>query len=585
MNLVSRLLDHRNKRPKKIAVQYFKRGHLYSLNWEQTHDRINQIFQSLNAIGVGEGDRVCLYSDTCKEWGFIDLATMALRAVTVPIYHSMHAEEVSYILKEIQPKVLFIQNEGLLRKIQSTPEYASIENVIIINEFETKSDGFQFLKEFISQPRNSVDLADAAAKVKLDHLATIIYTSGTLGNPKGVRLNHEQVMSTVSDAFPLLGVTDQDCTLTFLPFSHVLGRIELWGHYFCGYTISYAESIDRIKNNLLVIKPTVLVAVPRIFEKIYFGINAQVEISRLKKGIFDQAVKIGRQSTELRTKKEAPSLFQALKAQVAHQLVFSNIRSKFGGHLRFAISGGAPLEPQIADFFSACGIPVLEGYGLTETTGPIFVNTLFEHKNGTVGKAIGDVELRFDTDGEILVRSKKIMKSYYKNAEDSKAVFTEDGFFRTGDIGKIDSDGFLQITDRKKNLIKTTGGKFVAPQKIQNLFSTQSLISHVHIHGDKRKYVVALITLDKAEVKKLFGGKPSTEGDYSIVINSQQVQETVRKIVAKINTQLSSFETVKRYKILDHDFTIEGGQLTPSLKMKRKKIDEMYAKDIKSLYT
>lgn len=585
MNLISKFLDHCHKRPKKTAVQYFKRGNLYSLTWEQTHDRVNQIFQAMHATGVTEGDHVCIYSDTCKEWGFIDIASMALKAVTVPIYHSMHKEEVAYILNEIKPKIIFVQNEVLLKKLKALPAYNDIAKIVVITEFETQAEGFEFLKEFVSQPRNSISLKEASLTVHPADLATIIYTSGTLGNPKGVLLKHEQILSSIADTFPLLGVTDQDSTLTFLPFSHVLGRIELWGHYFCGYVISYAESIDRIKNNLPVIKPTVIVAVPRIFEKIYFGINSQVEISKLKKGIFDQAIKIGKDSADLRSRKTAPSFFQALKSQVAHNLVFSNIKAKFGGHLRFAVSGGAPLEPQISDFFAACGIPLLEGYGLTESTGPIFVNTLFEHKSGTVGKAIGDVEVKFADDGEILVRSKKIMPGYFKNDADTKAVFDEEGFFKTGDIGNLDIDGYLKITDRKKNLIKTTGGKFVAPQKIQNLFSTQSLISHVHIHGDKRKYVVALITLDKGEVKKLQGDKSVADSDYSIVINSQQVQDLVRGIVAKINGQLASFETIKRYKVLDHDFTIEGGQLTPSLKMKRKKIDEMYSKDIESLYT
>lgn len=584
MNLLTKLIHHKNKRPKKQALQYFKKGHLYTLNWEQTYDRIEQCYSALLSFGIEPGDKVGIYSDTCKEWGFIDLATLACRAVTVPVYHSSHMEDVEFILKDSTPKVMFVQNEALYKKLKTTEIYKNLQAVVAFNKFECDDDNLIFFKELVGKQEPGAKLESAETEIVETDLATIIYTSGTSGLPKGVELTHVQIMSSVSEVFPLFGVTSRDRSLTFLPFSHILGRLELWGHIFCGYSIGYAESIDRLKKNLLVIRPTVLVAVPRIFEKIYFGVRAQVEISKLKQGIFNTALKVGHKSSQLRQNKKSPSLFQALKSQVAHQLVFSSIQEKLGGKLRFAVSGGAPLDTEIADFFAACGVTILEGYGLTETTGAIFINTLFEHKNGSVGKAAGDVQLKLADDGEILVKSNKVMRGYHNNPDATKNAFTDDGYFKTGDIGEVDKDGFLKITDRKKDLIKTAGGKFVAPQKIQNLFSTDPLIGHIHVHGDKKKYIVALITLEKDEILKWKDKQNLAVSDYQKLVQSPVLQSEIRRSVARINSQLASFETIKRFKVLDHEFSIEGGQLTPSLKMKRKKIDQIYDNELDQLY-
>ncbi len=584
MNLVEKLIDHKKRRPKRLAVQYFKRSHLYSLNWGQVHDRVEQLYHALLELGVTKGDRVAIYANTCKEWGFTDLATLACGAVTVPIYHSSHLSDIDVVLEETEPKVVFIENETLYNTIQRTENFSKIQHVVIFEDFAPHPDQVQTLKEFIDKPDSQISLAEAAANIKDEDLATIIYTSGTSGRPKGVCLKHLQIMSAASEVFPLLGVTNIDKTLTFLPLSHVLGRMELWGHYFCGYTIGYAESIERLKKNLPILKPTVIVGVPRIFEKIFYGIQAQVEISKLKQGLFNRAIKIGKKITDLKRKKKSPSFLQAMEAQLAYQLVYSKIQDKLGGNLRFAISGGAPLDPEIADVFAACDIPILEGYGLTETTGPIFINTLFENRSGCVGKAIGDVQLKFADDGEILVKSKKVMPSYYKNEEATEAVFDDEGFFKTGDIGELDEDNFLKITDRKKDLIKTAGGKFIAPQKLQNLFATDPLISHVHIHGDKKKYVVALVTLDKDQVLQLKRKHKMSSSDFSQLTKSERIKGEVRKSIARINADLASFETIKRFEILDHEFTIEDGQLTPSLKMKRKVIDDRYHAQISALY-
>lgn len=584
MNLIQKLIEHKQRRPKRLAVEYFKRGHLYSMNWEQVYDRVEQYYQALIALGIQKGDRVALYSNTCKEWGFLDAAILACGAVTVPLYHSSNPDDLQVVLEETEPRVLFLQNEALYKQIKDLSEFKQIPQVFSIESFQPLPANITLLKDFINQQANNTSLAEAQKNIALDDLATIIYTSGTSGRPKGVCLHHEQIMSATGDLFPLIGATCTDKTLTFLPLSHVLGRMELWGHYFTGYTLAYAESIDKLKHNLTVIKPTVIVGVPRIFEKIFYGIKAQVEISKWKQKLFNTALSVGEKIDELKNQKKSPSLLMALEAQLAYQLVFSKIQQRLGGNLRFAISGGAPLNPDIAHIFASCNIPILEGYGLTETTGPIFINTLFEKRNGTVGKAIGDVDIQFADDKEILIKSKKVMRSYYKNEEATQEAFTEAGYFKTGDIGELSADGFLKITDRKKDLIKTAGGKFIAPQKLQNMFAKNPLISHIHIHGDKKKYVVALITLDAEALMKIKKDNKISSSDYSQLSRSSIVQSQVKKAVADVNAELASYETIKRFCILDHDFSIAGGELTPSLKMKRKAIDKKYEEQLNALY-
>lgn len=584
MTLLTRFLENVKRRPSHTAVHYFNNGHKYSLNWQQTYDFIESYFQGLQQLGVAKGDSVSIYSNTCKEWGFLDLAIMASGAKTVPLYHSSPVEDVEYVLAHCGAKILIIENETLYNKIKNTSIYKEqITKAILINEFKVDDPKCIYLKDIITEDC-PIAFEDSIRSVRIEDDATVIYTSGTSGEPKGVLLTHEQVLSSVTEVFPLLGVTHNDCTLTFLPYSHVLGRMELWGSYFCGYTVGYAESIEKIKKNLLVVKPTVIVGVPRIFEKIYFGIIAQIDISKTKRKVFDRALEVGRLVAECRKNRKSPSWSLALKYQIARKVVFRTIHEKLGGNLRFTVSGGAPLDPEIGNFFESCGLPILEGYGLTESTAPIFINTMFESKPGTVGKAIGEVRAKLDDDGEILIKSKKIMKEYYRNPEATQKAFTEDGYFRTGDIGEIDSQGFLKITDRKKDLIKTAGGKFIAPQKLQNLFATAPLIDHIHVHGDKKKYVVALVTLAKDHVLTLKKQYQLKESSFEKLVFDPTVENSVRSCIAEVNQKLASYETIKRYKVLDHEFSIEGGQLTPSLKMKRKRIDELYKSDLDSLY-
>ncbi|HWU44547.1 MAG TPA: AMP-dependent synthetase/ligase, partial [Bdellovibrio sp.] len=407
--------------------------------------------------------------------------------------------------------------------------------------------------------------------------------SGTTGRPKGVVLTHLQAISEVSEAFPFAGANDKDISLSFLPYAHILGRIEHWGHLFIGYTMAYAESLEKVRGNLTDIRPTIMVSVPRIFEKIYAAIWAQIQTQPLKLKLFNWAFTIGKEVGEYKMNGQSLPLDLLLKYQLAHKLVLSKISDAFGGRLRFAISGGAPISKDIALFFHSAGILILEGYGLTETTAAITVNTPFNYRFGSVGRPIGEVKIKIAEDGEILIKSDKVMKEYYKNPQATKEVFT-DGWFHTGDIGEILPGGDLKITDRKKDLIKTAGGKYVAPQRLEGLLKMCPYITNVLIHGDQKKYIVALLTVDRPGLEKFAKEKGVAYKDWNELVKGSFVNEIIRKAVADANSQLASYESIKKYLILPNEFTVEDGELTPSLKVKRKVLDVKFRDQIESLY-
>ena len=396
-------------------------------------------------------------------------------------------------------------------------------------------------------------------------------------------ITHTQALSEVADAFPLLGVTVRDRSLCFLPFAHILGRVEIWGHGLTGYTMAFAESVDRLKDNLVEVKPTIMMAVPRVFEKIYNGILAQAEASPLKSKVFHWALALGREMSQYKVEKQPVPLDLALKYRLAKKLVFDSISDRMGGRLRFAISGGAPMSRSIAEFFHAAGLLILEGYGLTETTAAVAVNTPFDYKFGTVGKGIGDVRFKIADDGEILVQSKKVMKEYLDDPEATKVAIV-DGWYHTGDIGELSPEGYLRITDRKKDLIKTAGGKYVAPQKLEGLLKVSRFISQVHIHGDQKKYVVAILTLNMDSLRAWAGENGIDGKSRGDLVANPKVRKLIKNAVAETNSHLASFETIKNFAILPREFTVESGELTPSLKVKRKVVDDHYKALVDSLY-
>lgn len=532
------------------AVIYFNEGTEHNLTWPQYQDKIAQVIRGLKNHGVKEGSKVAIQAPTSLRWILLDMAVQYLKAVTVPIYSGSTKSEVEFILNDSEAEILFSDTHVAFQNCPNLKMILDLNNEQSWDDFVSSQADFTF---------------DEPTAFKPSQLATIVYTSGTTGRPKGVCLTQEQVQSEVHEAFEW-AITSNDTTLCFLPLAHILGRVEAWAHIYWGSTIGIAENLDSIRSNLQVVKPTLLMSVPRIFEKFYDTILSQMESFGPKRTLFHWALEIGRQTLVYRSAQRKVPLGLASKFEIADQLVFAKIRNLFGGRLRFAISGGAPMSTEVSEFFSMCGILILEGYGLTETTAAITVNRDNNYRFGTVGKPIGDVQIKIAEDGEILIQSKKVMTEYFNRPEETEAVF-EDGWFKTGDIGEILPSGHLRITDRKKDLIKTSGGKYVAPQKLEALLKNDPLVSEVLIYGDQKKYIVALIQI-----------KNTDAGSEKII------DEKIRAHVSRVNQQLAGFESIKKFALTFDVWTVEGGELTPSLKLKRKMLTERYKNILDNLY-
>lgn len=581
-SIVQHFCDTCKRLPGKTAIKYKKKSQWHQMSWRQYHKEVEQLAWVLKQKGLGKGDRLALLCDTRWEWAMVDLACLALGAVLVPIYASSSSEDIEFILNDSAAKFLVCENLALYRKYQKIAGGCSeLLECFCIDSI----DGCQSLQDLVDTAEEPDSfLEDEASELQLEDLATIVYTSGTTGTPKGVMLSHLQIVSEIEDAFAVFHVTPEDRSLSFLPFSHIFGRCEHWGHVYAGFEMAFAENIESLRDNLLEIRPSFLVAVPRIFEKIYNGVIAAAEASPLKHRLFLWAVDVGKKVSWHKQYKQAIPTRLLVEYKLADKLVFSKLAQKLGGRVRFAVSGGAPLQAEIAEFFHAAGLLVLEGYGLTETCAAVSLNTHFDYKFGSVGLPLGDAVFRVDEDGEILVKSKKLMLGYYKRPDANAEVFTEDGYFRTGDVGKIDEQGFLYITDRKKDLIKTAGGKYVAPQKLEKLVKASKYISNVLIHGDRKKYIVALITLESEQIIKYAEKQKIPFHNFSELVDRNEIYQLIRSHIAELNQDLASYETIKAFDILDHDFTIEGGQLTPSLKVKRKHCDRLYETRLEKLY-
>jgi long-chain acyl-CoA synthetase len=582
-------------RGEKTALMYARKGKWLEQSWQFYYETVQHAAGGLRSIGVKPGTHVAIWSNTRPEWAYMDMAILGLGAVTVPLYQSMTTEELKYILENSQAEFLVCENMTFFKRFQTIKdELPKLKKVILIEkpkkaiepkktaDFVVTFEQLEKLGEKVID-RDAEFFETSSRAVKLSDLATLVYTSGTTGAPRGVVLTHAQVMSEVTDSFPLLGVNPKDRSLCFLPFAHILSRIELWGHILIGYTMAYAESIDRIKENLMVVKPTLMMAVPRIFEKIYTGILSQAEIGLVRSRIFSWALEVGREMSQHKAEKNPVPLELSVRYGLAKKLVFDKISSRLGGQLRFAVCGGAPLNRDIAEFFHAANILVLEGYGLTETTGAVAVNTPFDYRFGTVGKAMGEVKLKIADDGEILVQSRKVMREYWQNPE-ATANAIVNGWFHTGDIGEISPEGYLRVTDRKKDLLKTAGGKYVAPQKLEGLLKTNPYISQVHIYGDQKKYVVALLTLNLDAIRQYAEDNSMTVKDEKSLTQNAKIKELIRGAIAEANSHLASFESIKNFAILPTEFTVQSGELTPSLKVKRKVVDERYRDILEKLY-
>lgn len=567
-----------------------KDGQYKDVLWEDIHSQILGIFGSYRTLGIKKGSKVAILSNTRPEWTIADIATFSSGAVTVPVYPSSSVDDVRYILEHSEAELVFADDETQCRKLHEV--FEKTKRPIPVVHFSELSpiSGLNttcFGKFAAYEGSKELEKAfqTAARAVMPNDLASIVYTSGTTGVPKGACLTHSNFTSGIRAVITEVEITNQDVGLTFLPFAHILGRFESLSPIFCGVTLGFAESINSVAQNIQEVRPTFMISVPRIYEKIYAKILGEVQNKPdFSRNIFHWALEVGKQVARLRSEKMPIPILLMLKFKIADSLAFQKIRAKLGGRIRITASGGAPLSPEICEFFHACGIKILEGWGLTETLGPIVVNHPNDYRFGTVGKPMKGLEIKIARDGEILVRGPMITREYYKNPGATQEAITPDGWFATGDIGEIDDRGFLRITDRKKELIVTSAGKKIAPQKLENSLKTKRLISNAMVYGDKQKYISALITLNEEEIKSWAKAQGIAFGSYSELTENPKLVAWIDSEVESVNGVLASFETIKKFKILPHDFTTETGELTPSLKLKRKVISEKYKSVIEQMY-
>jgi long-chain acyl-CoA synthetase len=548
---------------------------------------------------VQPNDIVCILSENRPEWWIADLATLCLGGVTAPIYPTNPAKDIAYILNDCHAKLLFVSGEEQLakiRKLQHEGKIPLLQRVIVFDNGEAQTvseqDGIYALSTIRSRNESSEDpLPARQAQLGSEDLATLIYTSGTTGEPKGVMLSHANLVSNTLGTHDLLDYIygGERVMLSFLPLSHSFERTA--GYYVAihhGFRVGFAEDISTLVDNMSEVRPSLIVSVPRIYEKVYANVMQSAR-SGLKKKLLHWAIDVGKRHSQYRMRgKRAPLLLGILNV-IASLLVFSKVRKKLGGRLRYAISGGAPLAQEIAHFFYAIGLTIFEGYGLSEPSPVVACNRPNRTKVGSVGLPMPDVELSIEPDperggedGEILVRGPNIMQGYYRKPEATAEVIDADGWFHTGDIGYIDGDGYLYITDRKKELIKTAGGKYVAPQPIENQLKLHPLIEQAVVIGDRRKYcVVLLVPAFEALEKTLNRPLPA---DRSQLNEDPQVRSLYQAAIDEVNKPLGSWEQIKRFYLLPSEMPQESGELTPSLKVKRRVVDESFKQIIDSLY-
>jgi long-chain acyl-CoA synthetase len=567
--------------------------------WEGSATRVREIAAGLLTLGVKEGDRVALLSSTRPEWVEADLAVLSLGAVTVPIYQSTLPAECAYILWDSDARVAVVENEAQAKKVRAaategivvdgTPVRSAVETTIVI-EPEPGDGGHLSLDALRARGRAQFatlgpEIERRTAARGRDDVATIVYTSGTTGPPKGVVQTHGNHLASLEAVAKLGLAREGDVDFLFLPLAHSFARMLEYLALYSGTVTAFAQSIDTLAADMAEARPDYVPAVPRVFEKIYARILTNRESSgTVKRLVFDGAVAVGRRwSDHIQRNRPVPPALKLLHA-VAHRLVYQRIHQVLGGRVRYLVSGGAPLSPEIAQFFHAMGVLTLEGYGLTETTPVLSVNQPSAFKFGTVGRPLSGVEVRIAADGEIVARGPNVAKGYHRRPAETAEAWDADGWFHTGDIGEIDADGFLRITDRKKDLLKTSGGKYIAPQKIENALKNQPHVSQAVVIGDGRKYCVGLITLDTEAVRAWAAVRALALGTDDDLHRHPEVVELIGAEVAAVNRDLASFESIKYFQILPRDFTIEAGELTPSLKVKRKVVTERYRDVIDSMY-
>ena len=583
------------------AIGWFEDGTILFMTYKEYKEAIQLLSMGFKEIGVGPDTKVSILSNTRKEWHFCDLAILTARAITVPIYHTYTSHEIKYIFNHSESSVLVVENDEQLEKVLKVQDELRLLTHIILLDQVSKPNREQIRQGVqVYTLDKFLKLGEAATEKdpsffeknireqKADEIASIIYTSGTTGEPKGVVITHEAFVCMMKNVITTLGSSfgEKDRTLTWLPLSHVFGRCESMLNLLLGWEMVFAEGIDKLIDNLAQAKPTALLAVPRIFEKIYAKIMDQVNSgSPLKKRIFQWANTALTHYHDQLAKDLSPTPLEILQAKLAYRLVFKKIYDRFGGKIRYFISGGAPISIEIVKFLQNANLLIMEGYGLTETVAPCTLNPPKKRIPGTVGVPLGDVEIKMADDGEIMVKTKALFREYYKDPQATSEVLKEGGWFYTGDIGEFTSEGYLRITDRKKDIIVTSGGKNVAPQKIENMLKLQKYISHPVVVGDRQKFLSALIGIEKETFAGALGElKLDGEANINDLATNHQVHNFIESNIATVNKELPSFETIKKFYIVPEEFTVDNGFVTPSLKVRKKNVIKAYQQEIDKMY-
>ena len=588
----------------KNAMLHKPKGESYkSLTWSQMGETVEALALGLAALGLAPKEKVAIFSQTSHFWALADFATIYNGSVSVPIYPTCSSSDIEYIVNNSESKVLFVQNESLLKKFEQLLEKTPSIKAFVLMEAKDKTRPIEEIAKECGIPENMLfsfdglialgkTNSDSLARIKdnwknitAEDIATIIYTSGTTGTPKGVPLTHNIIISVIEDLREVIPISEEELYLSYLPMSHVFERI--CGEFYWmmdGGACAYAEGIEYMARNMQEVEPTMILVVPRVLDRIYSKVKSGIEgASERQRAMIEWSVDVGAELVDLNAQGKEPGAALKVKHFVAEKTVLKKLREKLGKKLRLIVSGGAPATKQVLRFFNAVGISTLEGYGLTETAAPLSVNKPEKVKIGTVGKVLPSIQVKVDVDGELLVKGPSVFNGYYKNEEATGEAFV-DGWFRTGDIATVDSDNYITITDRKKDIIVNAAGKNIAPQKIEAVIKSISFITQAVVFGDKQKHLVALLTLDEEAVKNFSMESGWDFEDYQDLLNSKQLNNYIRSEIKRLSRSLADYEQVKRFTILENDLSVEAGELTATLKIKRNVVAKNYQETVKALY-
>lgn len=561
-------------------VTYKSGGEWKAISSRQYYSYVANVSRAMQQWGIQRGDRIAILSENRPEWMIADFACMTSGIIDVPIYTTLTSEQTFYLLQNSGARVVFVSNLEQLRKIQSIQSQTKLEKVVIMDDVAEINVIPMWSILSHASPEADPEFDGRARTVQPDDLATLIYTSGTTGTSKGVMLSHLNLTSNAATSVRNFEWRAGDTYLSFLPLSHVTARHLDYVCFLNGVTIAYCPDFNQLPVMLHESKPSIIVAVPRVYEKIRQEVERRAARG-VKRRILNWALKVGERHKEQVARGEEPS---SPAWKLANRLVYSKVRNAFGGSSRVYVSGGAPLGHDMADWFWRAGIPIYEGYGLTETSPVISSNRREAYKVGTVGKPVDHIQMQLAEDGEILVKGPSIFKGYWNMPEETKAAFTPDGWFRTGDIGQVDAEGFLTITDRKKDLIKTSGGKFIAPQPIENALKNNVLIAQAALVGDKRKYASVIISPHFPLLEDWARANGVNFSSRDDLVHQPQVRELYRGIVEDLNKNLAHFETIKKIIVVPDEFSIATGEITPTLKLKRRVVESKYKQQIDEIY-